>query len=510
LGFASIYTLMNDDMSLVREFAASQSDPAFATLVNRYIGLVHSAARRQVGDDHLAEEITQAVFIILARKAAALGPTTVLSAWLYRTTRYAVADAVKTRRRRAAREQEAYMQSILDEPDTGRAWTHLAPLLDDAMAGLGETDRAALVLRYFENKSAREIAAALKLEEATAQKRLTRALDKLRARLVKRGVTLTAAVIAGAISANAVLAAPAGLAMAVTTATAKGASISASLTTLVKGTMKTIMWAKLKIVIGSIFLFLVAGIGTLMLLADDNHPANLRSSESTTNLITNAQPDQQQVLDILKKVQAANEAAGTLTATFSYITKSPNGDKMDVRQEYGSIKLMKPNFADIQDSLGTGHGRRIISDGTTLWNYSPVTKLYTKTDADPEGKNVNLWRLIIIGGFFDVYTWIYRGIYVGDLSELSYAGVENLNGTNYQVLEHKMIGSLHGKACPFDQKVYVGPDFLIHRFTLDFTLDGKPGSEMAELTNIKTGQPMTPADFVFDLPPDAKEKTVAP
>src|SRR2546426_11449760 len=101
--------MMSGDMGLVREFAASRSEPAFAALVERHLGLVHSAALRQAGDVHLAEEIAQAVFIILARKARTLGPNTILSAWLYRTTRYAAADALKIQRRRQHREQEAYM-----------------------------------------------------------------------------------------------------------------------------------------------------------------------------------------------------------------------------------------------------------------------------------------------------------------------------------------------------------------------------------------------------------------
>jgi DNA-directed RNA polymerase specialized sigma24 family protein len=108
--------MLRDDMTLVREFAATNSETAFTELVQRHIGLVHSAAVRQAGDAHLAEEITQAVFIILARKAATLGPKTVLAAWLYRTTRYAAADAVKARRRRQLREHAAYMHPPSTRP----------------------------------------------------------------------------------------------------------------------------------------------------------------------------------------------------------------------------------------------------------------------------------------------------------------------------------------------------------------------------------------------------------
>ena len=250
--------MMSDDMMLVREFAANQSEPAFAALVERHSGLVYSAALRQVGDAHLAEEITQAVFIILARKAASLGTKTILSAWLYRTTHYAAADALRARRRRQAREQEAHTQSILNQPDTD-AWAQLAPLLDDALAELGETDRTALVLRFFENKTAREIAGALRMEEGAAQKRVARALEKLRALFVKRGVTLAATVIAGAVAANSVQAAPAGLAVTVTAAAAKGAAVTTSITAIVKGTLKIMTYAKLKLAIGITAGILLAG-----------------------------------------------------------------------------------------------------------------------------------------------------------------------------------------------------------------------------------------------------------
>src|SRR5215469_14019362 len=114
--------MMNDDMALVREYAATQSEQAFATLVSRHINLVYSAAWRQVGDPHLAQDITQAVFLILAQKAKSLSDKTILSGWLYRTTRFASADALKIQRRRQKREQEAQMDAATDPNQIDATW----------------------------------------------------------------------------------------------------------------------------------------------------------------------------------------------------------------------------------------------------------------------------------------------------------------------------------------------------------------------------------------------------
>jgi RNA polymerase sigma factor (sigma-70 family) len=249
-----------DDHQLLTEFARNNSETAFAKLVQRHINLVYSTALRSVGNSHAAEEITQAVFIILARKADGLSRNIVLSGWLYQTARLMAANYLRTEIRRQQREQEAYMQSTLNEPES-EAWRQIAPLLDDAIAKLGEKDRNALVLRFFENKNLSEVGAALGASEDAAKMRVNRALEKLHRFFNKHGISSTTAILAGEISAHSVQAAPAMLAKSVTVvAIAKGAAASASTLTLIKGALNIMAWTKAKttVVVG-VGILLVAG-----------------------------------------------------------------------------------------------------------------------------------------------------------------------------------------------------------------------------------------------------------
>ncbi len=251
-----------NDVELLAEFAHSECEEAFTVLVNRHVHLVHSVARRHTANPHEAEEITQAVFIILARKARSLGCKTILSGWLYHAARLTAANFQRAELSRARREQEAFMQSTLEETPTDTAWCELAPLLDDAMARLGPTDRDAVVLRYFENKSLQEVGKALGVEERTAQKRVSRALEKLRRIFTKRGVTSTATIIAGAISANSVQAAPTELAPKVSAMALKGSAVAGSTLTLVKGTLHVMTWIRTKTAVAiAASILLVAGVG---------------------------------------------------------------------------------------------------------------------------------------------------------------------------------------------------------------------------------------------------------
>jgi RNA polymerase sigma factor (sigma-70 family) len=234
-----------NDAALLSAYANQQSEEAFGLLVERYIALVYSAALRQVQKPYLAEEVTQATFTILAQKARQLGARTTLSGWLCCTAHLVARNASKSELRRHYREQEAYMQSLVNEPEP-ETWRQLAPLLDQAVAQLSEADRNALVLRFYERKPLNEVGAILRVDPNSAQKRVSRALDKLRKFFARHGVNSTTAAIAENISAHSVQVAPAALAKTVTAvALAKGAVASASTLTLLKG-LKIMSWTKAK------------------------------------------------------------------------------------------------------------------------------------------------------------------------------------------------------------------------------------------------------------------------
>jgi RNA polymerase sigma factor (sigma-70 family) len=208
--------MTTSDLDLLKAFASRHSEEAFATLVRRHLNLVYSAALRQVRSLQLAEEVSQSVFSDLAQNAQKLRPGTVLTAWLYQVTRRTAIDVVRREARRQLREQIATEMNAMNATDDD--WTHIEPLLDEAMHALDEADRSAVLLRYFENKSLREVGRILGTSEDAAQKRVSRAVERLREFFAKRGVSVGASGLAGVISANAVQAAPAALAVTISTA----------------------------------------------------------------------------------------------------------------------------------------------------------------------------------------------------------------------------------------------------------------------------------------------------
>jgi RNA polymerase sigma factor (sigma-70 family) len=318
-----------DDAELLATYATQRSEEAFATLVERNVSLVYSCALRQTRDAHLAEEVTQAVFIILARKAGSLGRNTVLAAWLCRTAHFAACNALKAEHRRRHREQEAYMQSELNETNAAAAWEKIAPSLDEAVAQLSEADRNAVVLRYYEQRPLEDVGRVLGTNADTAQKRVSRALERLRKFFMKRGVMLSVTAIAGAISVNSVQAAPAGLVKAVSTVTlAKGAVAGGSIFALVKGTMKTMTWIKIKF---------AAGVGAGILLAGGAVTVAIAQNVGGT--------------DGLTAQEIANKSAAAYAALTSYSDEGKTVSSIGtttVAPHQFTIKLARPDLYRVE------------------------------------------------------------------------------------------------------------------------------------------------------------------
>ena len=213
---------------MLRDYAERRSETAFAEVVRRHVDLVYSAALRMVGDTHLAEDVTQAVFMALAQRAGQLANRPVLCGWLHLTARNLAANAVRSDVRRRMREQEAAAMNELLSAEADTLWEQIAPQLDAALGELNEADRDAVLLRYFEKKSAQEMAVILGSSAEAAQKRVSRAVERLRESFAKRNVTIGASGLIVLITVNAVQSAPAGLAVAISTAALAGAAVSAS------------------------------------------------------------------------------------------------------------------------------------------------------------------------------------------------------------------------------------------------------------------------------------------
>ncbi len=204
---------MTSDSELLRQYADDCSEEAFGELVGRHLGLVYSAALRQVaGDAHLAEDVAQRVFADLARKAGSLTDRPVLNGWLYTSTHYAAAKAVREERRRRTRETEGYaMNQLLSDPLPTSDWNRLRPVLDEVMHELDPREQEIVLLRFFEELPLAAVGEKLGLSANTTAKRVERVLEKLRERLARRGVSSTSAALALVLADHAIGAVPSGL-----------------------------------------------------------------------------------------------------------------------------------------------------------------------------------------------------------------------------------------------------------------------------------------------------------
>ncbi len=351
---------MTTDLDLLGQYARQASETAFAELVRRHVNLVYSAALRRVRSRQLAEEVAQSVFTDLARVAATpsspasdRGASSLdsLTPWLYQVTRRTAIDMVRKESRRQLREQIAVEMTNMNSNSSD--WTQIEPLLDEAMDTLDETDRAAILLRYFENKNLREVGESLGTSDDAAQKRVSRAVDRLREFFSKRKVTIGASGLAGLISANAVQAAPAGLATTISTAATLAGTALVTTATAVKTIAMTTLQKAL------ITAAIAAAVGTGIYEA--RQAASLREQNQS---LQQREAEQIQQLQT-ERDTASNQAAGLLAENSRLKSDFNQTELLKLRGEIGNVRqknndLLKEN-QDLQSKVAPGESTNQIS-----------------------------------------------------------------------------------------------------------------------------------------------------
>jgi RNA polymerase sigma factor (sigma-70 family) len=311
------YLNMTTDRELLQQYAATNSEDAFAELVRRHINLVYSAALRQVnGDAHLAQDVAQTVLTSLARQADSLSRRNSVTGWLYTSAHFAAAKIIRGESRRRDRE-EKFMRETLFENAPEADWARIRPALDAAMHELKDADREAILLRYFENRQFAEVGAKLGLNENSARMRVERALEKLQVILTKRGVT-TASALGAAISANAVQLAPAGLAASLTTA---------SLTAAGTGTftlLKIMTATKLQLTLGTL---VVAGAATALVAQHQTQNKLAGENQALREQLAQLQAD---------NMSLSNRVAGP--GSTSSLSDDEHNELLKLRGEVGVLR----------------------------------------------------------------------------------------------------------------------------------------------------------------------------
>jgi RNA polymerase sigma factor (sigma-70 family) len=328
---------MKSDADLLDAYANAHDENAFGELVQKQVSLVYSTALRLAnGDTHLAQDITQTVFIDLARKSRALAKRfgqggQALGGWLYTSTRFAATTAIRRNQRRLKYEEKA--AAIGEERDEGPGdWESLRPVLDEVMQGLSIVDRDAVILRFFQMMPVRAVGEVLGLSEDAARMRIQRALERLHKLLVERGVTASVTAIAGLISGNALQAVPPALSTAIMSA-ASGATMSSGLAWL---SFMTTTKLKTAIAAGLI----LAGTGMPLILQQHS----LRQARAEKRVLAEANQnllhlseDNQSLSNLLSKAQSSEA-----------VSRSQLRELMRLRAEVGALRKDSQELAALR------------------------------------------------------------------------------------------------------------------------------------------------------------------
>ena len=377
---------MAEDPELLRRYAATRAEDAFAELVHRHVDLVYGAALRQVGGDvHRAQEVTQAVFTVLARKAPGLVHHTSLTGWLYTTTHFTVRGLLRAERRRIHHEQEAQM---MHELSAGPSidWERLRPVLDEAMQQLGDRDREVILARFFEGRPFADVGARSALTEDAARMRVDRALDKLRRLLERRGIASTSMALSGVLVNHAMASAPAGLAATVTGLSLAGGAVAGG--GAAAGIGAFFAMSKIKTGIAAAVLAAIAVPTVIELRANRALGAELQRVGSVPDEVRALQRENQQLTAALGQTAGAN----------------PDLAELDrLRKRVAQMKLRPPGVADSHLKRATawgnvGRATAEAANETFHWalftgNVETVASLIIFDDDTPENREAFMAKL---------------------------------------------------------------------------------------------------------------------
>lgn len=469
------------DQQLIRDYIGSRSEPAFAELARRHVDFVYSAALRMVRDTHLAEDVTQAVFVALAQSASQLTDRPTLSGWLHRTTQNLAANAVRSDVRRRAREQEAaVMNEILSaEPDAG--WEQIAPQLDAALGELSEGDREALLLRYFERKSAGEMAQTLGISDEAAQKRVNRAVERLRELFAKRGVAVGASGLVAVISANAIQAAPASLVALVSTSAALGGT---TLITTATATKAIAMTALQKTVITAL---IAAAVGTGIYEA--RQASTLRSQVQTL------QQQQAPLADQLATLQTENERLS------NQVAQAKDSHTLSQAQSNELLKLRS------KATLAQADSRELARLKATAAQQTGQIPDYFTNAMTMGLATANKWKQK------DALARLARMKTMLNLSADQEQAISNVMTNQIQRQSQMTLDAMMGKLTPEQAKAQAGPlgdeQAEIKALLTPEQLAAYPGYVQAEKTTAANNSAASEASQIaanFSLPKDQQEK----
>ena len=361
---------MSDIPSLLAKYSKTGSEAAFRELTERYLNLVYSTALRLVnGDSHLAEDIAQTVFTDFAQSAKNLSGEVRLGGWMHRHTFFVAAKTLRSERRRQARERRAAeMNPASNDPEASLA--SIAPILDEAINQLRAADRAAILLRFYEQLDFRSVGQAMGTNEAAAQKRVSRALGKLQGLLKHRGITLSAVALGTLLTAHAVTAAPAGLAVGISGAALTGASSQIGTTSSLLKLM-----ASLTLKNGAVAAIIAAGVVTPLLL---QHQASARMVERD-NLL-NTQSAQ------LAQLAADNQRLSNQLATAQNAASPDNAQLSQVLKLRSEAGLLRKSAQTMTDAKSAPLSREEQLDSLRQMYATHVNQLKAWLDAHPSEK----------------------------------------------------------------------------------------------------------------------------